>query len=597
VRTSELADMLPRAFLEKLDESMIGQEAGEAKMTWKEAAVSRPCVEAASSRLSEEARAVLAAIVRRHGPGPFEEERLIAAAGKEQLREAEVRRGLSQLRGAGILFTLRKAWGDKLHFIPQDAFAPWLDVLYPARMEPAEADGKRTVRLEGGYRFPLSLQLLHGLAALAQAGLQLTNRGVLPKRTMMAMLRRLEVQDSEVKDIHVSCTQQESYERPLAIMLDAAIGLGLLRLDPEAGVIRFNADRLSDWLACRADTRERQLYDWMFERYAAYDSRYRHAAAALAMLPGGVWYLADRLEEWHRSLESEGAGLWSGWTNALCSFGWMQRGRTPDGREALRWTMEPAAGLGESTAQPASPGLLRFLPGGDMIAPPDLDYRIRWGLELLAMPASPGPMTLYRCSARTVTRFMQIGRTLADAIRLLSDAAGCAVPEDLRRMLESWAEEAATGKPAGLDKGEYRGLWPSELLQPHERREAAAFAPMREHGLVAAPFAPHLYVLEHDLPDPRPAVREAIRRLPASWLKQLREYHPTTRREMLRHAIALGAAVRIERDGGLCEFLPRTIEDADGKWLVRGMVKHDSGSEQACLTPDMWKRMQLHVVE
>jgi hypothetical protein len=594
VRTSELAAILPDAVLERLNDSPVWRNDNGAVLTWREAAASARGVKAACSRLPEEARAVLTAIVRRYGPGPFEEEQLADAAGKELLREAEMRRGLSQLRGAGIVFTLRKAWGDRMHFIPQDAFAPWLDALCPAQFEPAEADGKRSVRLEGGYRFPFSLQLLHMLAALAHAGLQLTNRGVLPKRTAMAMLRRLEIQASEIAELQVQCPQHEPapYERPLTILLDAAIALGLLRIDPEAGVMQFQADRLSNWLACRADVRESVLYALIFDRYAAYDSRFSHAAAALAMLPCGVWYLTDRLDAWLQALQTEGAGRWTGWVNALCGFGWLQRGRTPDGREAVRWTMDPAPS--GSLAEPVSFGLLRFLPGGDMIAPPDLDYRIRWELELLASPASPGPMTLYRCSGRSVMRFFQHGRTREEAERVLSEAAGCALPEDLRRMLESWAEEAAVNMQASPAKGASVGDWP--IVLQSSTAESAAL-PLRELGLVSAPFAPHLYRLDYDMPDPRPAVREAISRIPASWLKQLREYHPTTRREMLKQAIALGAAVRIEREGKLCEFLPSAIEDADSGWLVRGLVKLESGSMLTSLTPDMWKRMQLHVME
>ncbi len=594
MRTSELAAALPDAVLERLNASPVWTDGDGAERTWGEAAASAPCIRRAYSRLPEEARAVLAVILRRYGPGPFEEDQLADAADKEQLREAETRRGLSQLRGAGIVFTLRKAWGDRMHFIPQDAFAPWLDTLFPVQPERAEPGGERAVRLEGSYRFPFSLQLLHMLAALAQSGLQLTNRRVLPKRTALAMLRRSEIQATELEELQVHCPQHDDapYERPLTVMLDAAIALGLLRIDQEAGVMRFEADRLSDWLACRADVRERMLYSLMFERYAAYDARFRHAAAALAVLPCGVWYLTDRLDAWLQALQAEGAGRWAGWVNALCGFGWLQRSRTPDGREALRWTIEPVP----SRSHPAhgSFGLLRFLPGGDMIAPPDLDYRLRWELELLASPASPGPLTLYRCSGRTVMRFLQHGRTRQDAARVLSEAAGCCMPDDLSGMLENWADEAAVNMLALSAKEASTSDWPH--VMQNKTAESAVLA-LRELGLVTAPFSPHLHKLDPDMPDDRPAVREAMKRIPGSWLKQLREYHPTTRREMLKQAIALGAAVRIEREGKLCEFLPSAIEDADGGWHVRGQVKLESGSMHACLTPEMWNRMQLHVKE
>ena len=124
-------------------------------------------------------------------------------------------------------------------------------------------------------------------------------------------------------------------------------------------------------------------------------------------------------------------------------------------------------------------------------------------------------------------------------------------------------------------------------------------APHRENGLVEPAFAPHLYALDDELPDLRPAVRDALGRLPSSWLKQLREYHPTTRREMLKQAIALGVSVRLERGGRMLEFTPSGIEEAEGSggWRVRGMLRGEGGREEMCLTPDMWKGMKLHVPE
>jgi len=589
MRTSELAARLPEAMLRQFNRSAAWEDAVSQGIAWEHAAGDPDCIRAASAKLSGEARAALASAVRHYGAGPFEEELLAAAAGRE-LRAADVRRGLTELRRAGIVFAVRKPWGDRQYFLPTNAYAAWLHALHPASLQRAEADGKRTVRLDGGYRSPLSLQLLHALASLAQAGMRLTNRGILPKRAAAAMTRRFECRAEELEGLRAAAEGYGHEDRALVVMLDALMGLGLVAREPEGGRLGLDAHRIAAWLSCPAAIRESSLYAWMFERYAAHEPLYRHAAAALAMLPCGIWHGTGQLDDWLRQLGAEGEGRWRGWTDALCGFGWLQRGRMPDGSEALRWTMEPNAAW---TARPlrqedAAAGLLRFLPGGDIVAPPDLDYRIRWELELLAASVSPGPMAVYRCSAATVARFMRHRRTAEEAIRLLSEGAGSPVPDDLARLLEGWAEQADAS-----EDGEER-CWPSGKLATER---CGVPEPLSSSGLVQPAYAPQLDALDEELPDLEPAVRKALGRMPSAWLKQLREYHPTTRREMLKQAIALGVSVRIERGGRTVDFTPIGIEEGPGCWKVRGTLRGDAGNEETCLSPDMWAGMQLHVPE
>ena len=57
---------------------------------------------------------------------------------EEQLLEAvppgaagvNYRLGLLRLLQSGLVFAVRKGWGEKLYFIPTDTFMPWYRIIY-----------------------------------------------------------------------------------------------------------------------------------------------------------------------------------------------------------------------------------------------------------------------------------------------------------------------------------------------------------------------------------------------------------------------------------------------------------------------------------
>ncbi|WP_144353468.1 hypothetical protein [Paenibacillus darwinianus] len=75
--------------------------------------------------------------------------------------------------------------------------------------------------------------------------------------------------------------------------------------------------------------------------------------------------------------------------------------------------------------------------------------------------------------------------------------------------------------------------------------------------------------------------------------KQLREYHATTRREMITKAIEIGIAVRLVREGQTLDFVPDRLEEGRDIWTVSGKLRSENGAEAVRLTPDMWSGMQL----
>lgn len=92
--------------------------------------------------------------------------------------------------------------------------------------------------------------------------------------------------------------------------------------------------------------------------------------------------------------------------------------------------------------------------------------------------------------------------------------------------------------------------------------------------------------------------------VPHMWSKQLREYHLSTRKELLQRAISLETSVRMRTGGEWRIFIPDRLEQRGSDWAVTGIwgdrdavQSAEPGAEHAeesvRLTPDMWDEMGI----
>jgi hypothetical protein len=328
------------------------------------------------------------------------------------------------------------------------------------------------------------------------------------------------------------------------------------------------------------------------------------------------------------------------------------------------------------------------MPGAELAVPPDLDFGLRWELELLADKVQPGPMTGMRLSAGSYARWIENGRTSGEALALLEEAAGCPVPEDLRRSIRDWEESAgrmafrealllecddrriadrAAAEPSVAERlgerlGERHFLVDPRHAAELRRRLAKAGIPARERaaGLADAdgrerpryPSARNAVPTGDDSDPPASATpQEAVRLLsglqleryapdlefrlvsaasgrpgspsaaggktaasggaddrmrairatglPAHWFGALRRVHPSTRREMVKRAIEIGAAVRIVRDGVETDILPERLEETESGWRMLGRPAGRAAdpAERVAIDGDAWSEMRLLLPE
>jgi hypothetical protein len=705
--TREWLRRLPPDAADRFAAALPWSAASEDGEDWAARAVRPAAAAKAAAFMERKTVDALRAILIRFGPLPFEREQFEAAAGEAGLPAGIAARELERLRAAGIVFTVRKTWGDRLHFIPSDALAAWTAALLPAEAEPL-ADERKAARPLQDYREPYGLQLMQMLAELSKRGAEISVDGVVPPRAAAAAAARLSFGPEALGPFAERFGPDGRDAAPLRLGLAAALHLGLF--SASGGRLVWRREALEAWLAAEAGRRERELLAFVTDRLAACDARFAHAGTLLRTLAGGLWYPAEGVDAWLKRRVPEAAAHWRVWVGLLAELGWMQTGVSAEGRPVIRWLIDPLDAPGTSGGGTAPAAQIRFMPGAELAVPPDFDLSLRWELEHLADRTGPGPMAGMRLTAESYVRWIEGGRTADDALKLLEKAGGCPVPADLGRLIREWdgsagriafrealllvcddreiadraAAEPSVARRLGERIGDRHFLVDRRHAAELRRRLAKAGMPARsgiadqtcgereprrtERGSGAAPegtepaaagddgtaiavglltglrlerYAPDLEIRppaadpafragsgriasapesasgseermraagaagprssdSSSAPGGRmpslsasvsPSAKEswsearlrAIRAtgLPAHWFGEPRRVHPSTRREMVRRAIEIGAVIRIALDGAVTDILPERLEETDGGWRLHGRPAGDASDPSA----------------
>lgn len=397
-------------------------------------------------------------ILRRFAGLPFKLERLDEAA-SGRVTGADLRAALPGLLRTGELAAVRKAWGEKLYYIPPERLPLLWEQVELAVMPPHDG-GSVHLHKEAGPG--LVLDLFRALTWIARNGLPMTSKGTIHQKSVGKLSAYLYLQDRDVAGLGLRYPHQEVYPPGLAVVLDLLQSLGLLT--KERALWGLDSSRLTAWLDLEPEIMEAVLFRELLHRYVPDEAVIQHAVYRLTQrdFREGNWYalkdmyaslqtmgmtsedLPDRVTEWIES-----------WVDALSGFGWLDIGKNSKGSTLVRWRRKPQHELPEKTAEvdhiedtaanyeePARPSGVFFVqPDYEILVPPDVSYRIRWELEACCDNQTMDAMSVYRISKSSVARAAELGRTPDVVLELLKAHSATGVPENVSLALEQWAGE------------------------------------------------------------------------------------------------------------------------------------------------------------
>src|SRR5690606_38404056 len=245
--------------------------------------------------------------------------------------EAEL--ALERLRGRGIVEARRKSWGESVHALAPGLLADWQRYFIPAL-----ADGVLvpTESVDRNYEpHPDFRKLLFFFLAetVYGGGIALTKKGGFQKKDTQRAAARLNVAEAALDGFDITCSHQDSLGKPLAVLYDASLRLGLVY--PGQGRVEPAADRIRSWLSLPSRDANAQLLSLWWDVYTPADIWLQHGAAAVRNIPRGQWFSVRRLAQalieagvttsGRCDAEAE-QSLFSYWLKPMAAFGLMELG-------------------------------------------------------------------------------------------------------------------------------------------------------------------------------------------------------------------------------------------------------------------------------
>jgi len=554
---------------------------------------------------------VLRSVLYKYGANPFEIERIAADAEEEfGLTGAEARVAVAKLRRSGVVFAVRKSWGDRLFYIPVDAVALWQPLLLPANNRALTSEEAWEVAQNGGgYRPPLSLALLSAWHRVAKQPVLRTAKGAPQQAATARVAAALQLEQAAMEQLLAAYPHVAQLPSQAAFAFDVGLVCGVLT--ETNGAIRICEEGLDEWLLLPLHEAERRLQTLVMTRYCASRPALHLTFSATLALEADRWSTVDRVGEGQGEAEERLA--------LLEALGCIERG-TWRGQTAIRRRAEPGSLPG------AAEGYFILQPDGEVLVPPDVGMRARWKLSDIAELEKADELYVYRLTQRSCEDACRLGYSLAKALLALEEGSGAPVPQPVRDALRDWFASlgrtelvealvlradskavadaiAADEGLAGLiverigerhflvDAGEGKQIraklraagYPAvdvvrtERGAPGEARHGGEQAAGGNKGWLSGGTALSAFEADKGLPG-ADELFPGLADIPAAWITRPRKYHPSTSKELIRRAIDWQTTVRLERDGGARIFAPRTMRESGALWVAEGRWRPADGS-------------------
>lgn len=405
----------------------------------------------------------------------FDEEKLLNLD-IQPLSGAEVMTAFLGLRQDGWVNAVKKAWGERLYFIPSDK----LLYVQAAFFTPSQALEEVPAASPLFEAKPgLALDVFNALIYCAKnSGLPLTSKGTVHKKHIQKLDEQDGLTGPDISAIGLQYAHSDTYPPRAAVLLDLSLSLGLLTKASHALVLQ--EDVLQEWLDLPLERMNSLLFQSIMERYGPADPESQHFRQMLCHegFRENVWYDVDRLLDemtaagiMKRERRSELNEEVKGWLRFLAGAGWVDVGTGNDEHLLIRWKI-PAERFfkGEINEGAASDsGYLFIQPDYEVIVPPDTPFSVRWSLAICAERVVDDHMSVYRLTKGSVALAADLGMSPEQVAEFVSSQALSGVPDNVSAALTQWGREVGRTSFAELTVLQCETVEEGDQIAAHPR--------------------------------------------------------------------------------------------------------------------------------
>ncbi|MFD1176158.1 helicase-associated domain-containing protein [Paenibacillus puldeungensis] len=398
--------------------------------------------------LPETAHAVLLQLYRKFAGQPFKLEAIRSAA-RDGWSGAELRAALPSLLRQGDVKAVKKAWGEKLFYIPLNRILQLQQSWGYSSLNPWQP---KQVMSGQESKAGLAVDLFRAITWIAENGLRITAKGTIHQKEQGKLESRIELSEHDVIGLQLNYPHQDVYSPQLAVILDLLMGLDLI--DKDRAFWRLNHFSLKGWLNLDIQTMNMVLLRQILQRYVPSEAGLQHVALRLATpdLEKDTWYSRrellnslTKLGYFNSGYAEERKDWINAWLQAMAGFGWMELGENQEGEAVFRWIIsrDRLAITNDHLTKErniAKDGYIIVQPDFEILVPPDVPMLVRFELEACSENIIMDTMSVYRISKDSVKQASKHGRTPDDILAFLRKHAAY-VPESIILALQQWGRE------------------------------------------------------------------------------------------------------------------------------------------------------------
>jgi hypothetical protein len=498
-------------------------------------------------------------IVRHFATQPFDLLGLQGAANESEISGAEVTAGLVSLRRKGIIFAMRKHWGENNYYLPTDMLGIWQQIVMEST-DPWEelGDDEFTSSLDVPNLVIVNLFLF--LNYIEHHEVVLTRNGEIPKRHIRKIVEQLQWNEESLCIWKPKHEYMVLYPIQMALIIELADRLHLIHWNLTNLTLR-NAN-LIEWLQLSKAEMTFRIYAIFQDVFVPGSIADEHFLAKINALSSQKWYLLEDFIYWLR--EYDIIILFNDWIVFLLTFGWIEQALDHQARSIFRLKHKQGNSIDKDVQ-----GKFHVQSDYEILVPPDVSFAVRWELSFMSDHIHTDQVGVYRLNEQSLQRAIWSGRPLEQCMHFLSEHSFYGVPESIQFVLTQWVRSAIP----------YSLLPRKVAFTELEGMDSAANGSIHD----SSP-----YELAVDIPS-RNEVYPLWQTVPPLWWKECRAYHTSTQKEIAQLAIEWKAILRLSNGNKTWSIIPKQIQDRKDGWILLGWTQ----SELVSYTQDQWQAMQL----
>jgi hypothetical protein len=505
--------------------------------------------------------------------------------------------GLTKLRRKGIVFTLRRLWGELAYVMPKELVSAFrkqqishVDTWVDARAIPSASS------------YHINKHIFQVLNYVRTHPIELTKKGMIQKKDLRLLNDLFGIPKDHFTAFKRLETVLNPYENHEAIMLDILTSWNLL-LTAENTLVIGDVDI---WLRMSDEERQQGLLE-IVQRYLDLDERLGFVYDVMCGLTGGRSYSLSKMTRSigliHPSNEDVKEKIFVplsilGLINFVVLF------------DDVVWEW-----VGETHFEHCQ---LYVQPNFELLIPGFAPLPLKWEIAGFADLIFQEEMWCFSLNRDSIRRALKDGNNVDILISTLESYSAMPLPINVVQSMKQWqkdyqrirffdakimqisdpvlanelekveaisslllqrlgdcffavrpeAWEALVGE---LERRGYTSSFLEKMeLKQNRKKESLKIFKQSDHKME--------FKVESVFPDLDDAI-PGMRQLPRIWTGNFQPYHASTLRELVQKALQMGVGLKLQWRGEIFEIIPSTLLNKDGYWTLQGKDATNKPSE------------------